>query len=37
MSTPDSRTNTRLYLSVAVAVLAALSIALLWLNDQQVQ
>ena len=37
MATPTSPMNTRLYLYVAVAVLAALSIALLWLNDQQVQ
>lgn len=37
MSTPDSRTNTRLYLSVAVAVLVALSAGLLWHSDQQRQ
>lgn len=35
MSTPDSRTNTRLYL--CVAVLVALSAVLLWHNDQQRQ
>ena len=37
MSTTDSRTNTRLYLYVAVAVLVALSAVLLWQNDQQRQ
>ncbi|MXW03696.1 MAG: hypothetical protein F4Z81_01375 [Gemmatimonadetes bacterium] len=37
MSTPNSRTNTRLYLYVAVAVLVALSAGLLWHNDQQRQ
>lgn len=37
MTTPTSPMNTRRYLYVAVAALAALSIALLWLNDQQVQ
>ena len=37
MSTPDSRTNTRLYLYVAVAILVALSAVLLWQNDQQRQ
>ena len=37
MTTPDSRTNTRLYLYVAVAVLVALSAVLLWHNDQQRQ
>ena len=37
MTTPAPRTHIRLYLYVAVAVLAALSIALLWLNDRQIQ
>jgi len=37
MSAIDSRTNTRLYLYVAVAVLVALSAVLLWYNDQQRQ
>ena len=37
MSTPDSRTNTRLYLHVAIAVLVALSAVLIWQNDQQRQ
>ena len=37
MSTPDSRSNTRLYLYLAVAVLVALSAGLLWHNDQQRQ
>lgn len=37
MTTPATNTNIRRYLYVAVAVLAALSIALFWLNDQQIQ
>lgn len=37
MSAIDSRTNTRLYLYVAVAVLVALSAFLFWQNDQQRQ
>ena len=37
MSTTDSRTNIRLYLYVAVAVLVALSAVLLWHSDQQRQ
>ena len=37
MTTPAPRTHIRLYLYVAVAVLAALSIALLWLNDRQIR
>ena len=37
MSTPASHTHIRRILYVAVAVLAALSIALLWLNDRQIQ
>lgn len=37
MTTPAPRTNIRRYLYVAVAVLAALSIALLWLNDRQIR
>ena len=37
MTTPAPRTHIRRYLYIAVAALAALSIALLWLNDQQVQ
>ncbi|MCY3555213.1 MAG: energy transducer TonB [Gemmatimonadetes bacterium] len=37
MSTPDSRTNTHIYLYVAFAVLVALSAGLLWHNDQQRQ
>ena len=37
MTTPAPRTHIRRYLYAAVAVLAALSIALLWLNDRQIQ
>ena len=37
MTTPAPRTHIRLYLYVAVAFLAALSIALLWLNDRQIR
>lgn len=37
MTIPAPRTHIRRYLYVAVAALAALSIALLWLNDRQIQ